>query len=147
MRMVESVLKHIRRKYCFDFNPSLPHISEHSFSYSDEALGRMRDLQCKINDLEEEVVRERSRTHELEQRLNSPPVMSFENIDNLSNISSSPPITAPGFIPNRVFCDNCDVFDEHDTENCPVGELVCLFVGSFIGFRLFIVNWPKIQCF
>ncbi|XP_063675646.1 CAP-Gly domain-containing linker protein 1-like isoform X28 [Bolinopsis microptera] len=86
----------------------------------DEALGRMRDLQCKINDLEEEVVRERSRTHELEQRLNSPPVMSFENIDNLSNISSSPPITAPGFIPNRVFCDNCDVFDEHDTENCPV---------------------------
>ncbi|XP_063675633.1 CAP-Gly domain-containing linker protein 1-like isoform X16 [Bolinopsis microptera] len=87
----------------------------------DEALGRMRDLQCKINDLEEEVVRERSRTHELEQRLNSPPVMSFENIDNLSNISSSPPITAPGFIPNRVFCDNCDVFDEHDTENCPVG--------------------------
>lgn len=88
----------------------------------------MKDLQTKINDLEEEVVRERSRALELEQRINSPPVMSFENIDNLSNISSSPPISAPSYIPNRVFCDNCDVFDEHDTESCPVGKFVCLFV-------------------
>ncbi|KAL5265794.1 hypothetical protein ACHWQZ_G006482 [Mnemiopsis leidyi] len=88
----------------------------------DEALSKMKDLQTKINDLEEEVVRERSRALELEQRINSPPVMSFENIDNLSNISSSPPISAPSYIPNRVFCDNCDVFDEHDTESCPVGS-------------------------
>lgn len=43
----------------------------------DTALSKMRDLQTKINDLEEEVVRERSRAKELEQRLNSPPGMSF----------------------------------------------------------------------
>ena len=97
-------------------------IFKRPFYHSDDALDKMRDLQTKINDLEEEVVRERSRAFELEQRIISPPVMSFENIDNLSNISSSPPINAPSYIPNRVFCDNCDVFDEHDTENCPIGE-------------------------
>ena len=95
----------------------------------------MKDLQTKINDLEEEVVRERSRALELEQRINSPPVMSFENIDNLSNISSSPPISAPSYIPNRVFCDNCDVFDEHDTENCPIGKFVFLYL-CFVSSRV-----------
>lgn len=90
--------------------------------FRDEALSKMRDLQTKINDLEEEVVRERCRANELELALNTPPGMSFENLDNLSNISSSPPVAVPLHIPNRVFCDNCDVFDDHDTENCQNGK-------------------------
>ena len=71
-------------------------------------------------------MKERSRGNELEAALNSPPVMSFENLDNLSNISSSPP-PVPGYVPDRIFCDNCDVFDEHDTENCPVGKCFLIF--------------------
>ena len=86
----------------------------------DDALAKVRGLQTKINDLEEELVRERSRANELEAALNSPPVMSFENLDNLSNISTSPP-PVPSYVPNRVFCDNCDVFDDHETQDCPIG--------------------------
>ena len=29
----------------------------------------------------------------------------------------------PAPVPNRVFCDNCDVFGHHETQDCPVGTI------------------------
>jgi len=86
----------------------------------DCALGKTRELQVKVNDLEEEVVKERSRATELERRLRSPPSMSFEEIDSIE--SGSPDITPPIYVPNRMFCDHCDLFDEHDTDDCIEGN-------------------------
>lgn len=85
----------------------------------DDALDRTRKLQTKVNDLEEEVVRERARANDLEQRLG--PVMTYDEVEDLSNLSNSP-LSSPQFVPNRMFCDNCDVFDDHDTDHCPMAS-------------------------
>lgn len=75
------------------------------------------DLKCQVNFLNSVIVDLQQKNEELKRQVELLAVGENGQTDADSSYYGTP--AQPGARPPRLFCDICDVFDAHDTDDCP----------------------------